>query len=156
MTAGTPALTDAERDAVRMAGELYCLIRDKVCGHGPSREADLAELTADVHRIQRLVMAQAAARLYPGEFRLMGEVIGGGRAAGERVAAAPATPDCPGFQWIGQSFATCDGCGKPAWEHGGEMRLREGAKLVIGGTGDWELRPWKPGEAEAIKRKWAR
>jgi hypothetical protein len=68
-------LTDAERDAVRLAGELFTLIRDEVCGHGPTRDADLAELTADVHRIQRLVMAQAAARLYPGEFRLMGEVI---------------------------------------------------------------------------------
>jgi hypothetical protein len=63
--------------------------------------------------------------------------------------------DCPGFKWIGQSFATCDGCGKPAWEHEGEMRLRKGAKLVSAGSeGDWELRPWKPGEAEAIKRKW--
>lgn len=63
-------------------------------------------------------------------------------------------PACRGFRWIGQSFATCDGCGKPAWEHDGMSRLRESAKLVLGGCGDWEVVPWKPGEAEAIKRKW--
>jgi hypothetical protein len=74
-------LTDAERKAIRLAGELYTFIRDEVCGNGLTRDADLAELTADVHRIQRLVMAQAAARLYPGEFRLMGGVIGGGSPA---------------------------------------------------------------------------
>jgi len=72
-----PALTDAERQAVRMAGELYTHIADKVCGHGPTRDADLAEVCADIHRVQRAVEAQAAARAYPGEFRLMGEVIGG-------------------------------------------------------------------------------
>ena len=43
--------------------------------------------------------------------------------------------------------------GRPAWEHEGEMRLRDGASFD-GGDGDWELRPWKPGEADAIKRKW--
>jgi len=76
-------LTDAERKAVRLAGELFTFIRDEVCGHGPARDADLAELAGDIasltaviHRIQYRVMAQAAPRLYPGEFRLMGEVIG--------------------------------------------------------------------------------
>lgn len=71
------ALTSAERRAIRVAGELFSLIRDEICGDGPTRDADLAELTADIHRMQHLVMAQAAARVYPGEFRLMGEVIGG-------------------------------------------------------------------------------
>jgi hypothetical protein len=70
-------LTDAERKAVRLAGELYTFIRDEVCGDGPAREPDLAELAADVHRIQYRVMAQASARMYPGELRLMGEVVGG-------------------------------------------------------------------------------
>jgi hypothetical protein len=83
-------LTEPERKAIRMAGELYAFIRDEVCGHGPTRDDDLAELAADitaltaiVHRIQHRVMAQAAARLYPGELRLMGEVISGGEAVGE-------------------------------------------------------------------------
>jgi hypothetical protein len=70
-------LTDPEREAVRMAGELYTHIQDKVCGNGPTRDEDLAELRAGIHHVQRLVMAQAAARLYPGELRLMGEVVGG-------------------------------------------------------------------------------
>lgn len=69
-------LTDAEREAVRMAGLLYTLFEDKVCGNGPTRDDDLAELRASVHHVQHWVMAQAAARLYPGELRLMGEVIG--------------------------------------------------------------------------------
>jgi TIR domain len=121
-------LTDAERKAVRLAGELYTLIRDEVCGDGPARDADLAELAADIHRIQHRVTAQAAARMYPGEFRLMGEVVSG-QAPASAAASEPAAEPCPGFQWIGQSFATCDRCGKPAWEHEGEMRaaVMEGA-----------------------------
>lgn len=79
----TGRLTDDERKAVRLAGELYTLIAERVCGHGPTREDDLAEVRASVHQVQRAVMAQAAARLHPGELRLMGEVIGGAR-AGDR------------------------------------------------------------------------
>ena len=65
-------LTDDERKAVRMAGELYSFIECHVCGNGSTRDDDLAELRASIHHVQRLVMAQAAARLHPGEFRLMG------------------------------------------------------------------------------------
>ena len=75
--AGKPALTDDERKAVRLAGELYTLIEREVCGHGPTRDDDLAELRASVHHVQNWVKAQAAARLYRGEFRLMGDVAGG-------------------------------------------------------------------------------
>lgn len=68
-------LTADEREAVRMAGGLYAHIAGKVCGNGPTRDDDLAELRASIHHVQHLMMAQAPARLYPGEFRLMGEVI---------------------------------------------------------------------------------
>jgi hypothetical protein len=34
------------------------------------------------------------------------------------------------------------------------MRLRDDA-TPFGDDSDWELRPWKPGEAEAIRRNWA-
>lgn len=27
------------------------------------------------------------------------------------------TLECWSFKWIGQSLETCDGCGKPYWEH---------------------------------------
>jgi hypothetical protein len=70
-------LTDAERKAIRLAGELYAHIEDWVCGDGDTRHDDLAELRASIHHVQRLVMAQAAARLHPGELRLLGEVVGG-------------------------------------------------------------------------------
>jgi hypothetical protein len=68
-------LTDDEREAVRQAGLLNQLISKRVVTNGPARAGDLAELTAAIHVIQRMVMAQAAARAYPGEFRLLGEVI---------------------------------------------------------------------------------
>jgi hypothetical protein len=67
-------LTDDEREAVRMAGLLYSHIRDNVCGKGPTRAGDLAEIAASIHDIQYRVTGQAAARLYPRELRLMGEV----------------------------------------------------------------------------------
>ncbi len=53
--------------------------------NGPTREEDLAELTATIHIIQRTVMAQAAARAYPGEFRLLGEVIPSERGRSQHV-----------------------------------------------------------------------
>jgi hypothetical protein len=63
-----------------------------------------------------------------------------------------APPVCEGFVWIGQSFATCDRCGQPAWDHEGEEVAVEGAGPF--GTGR-VVRPWKPGVAEAIRAKWA-
>lgn len=58
---------------------------------------------------------------------------------------------CEGFQWIGQSFATCDRCGQPAWEHDGE-------DVPVEGAGPFDTRrtarPWKPGQADAMRAKW--
>jgi len=85
---------------------------------------------------------------------------GATKPAGEGAGTpeAPEAPlraagECRGFRWIGQSFASCDGCGKPAWEHDGILQHRAGTPLSLGGD-NWELRPWAPGEAEARKRKW--
>jgi hypothetical protein len=79
-------LTDAERKAVRLAGELYSFIEREVCGHGPTREADLVEICTRIHDIQYRIEKQAAARLYPGEFRLMGEIIGALEPGGEAIS----------------------------------------------------------------------
>jgi Helix-turn-helix domain/Bacterial regulatory proteins, gntR family len=68
-------LTADERQAVRQAGLLYTLIAENVVADGPTRDADLAELRAAVHLIQRTVLAQGAARAFPQEFRLLGTVI---------------------------------------------------------------------------------
>lgn len=59
--------------------------------------------------------------------------------------------ECHWYVWVGQSFAYCDGdgCDKPAWEHDGERVPTH----PFGATPD-RLRPWKPGQAEAIRRKW--
>ena len=68
-------LTESERKAVRDSGLLFQLLANDIVGHGPTREADLTELTTAIHVIQRAVMAQAAARAYPGQYRPLGEVI---------------------------------------------------------------------------------
>ena len=68
-------LTDAEKEAVDMAGRLYTLIADLVVQGGPNREDDLAEIRTAIHHIQHAVMAQAAGRRYPGSFRLLGREI---------------------------------------------------------------------------------
>ncbi len=68
-------LTVAEREAVKLAGELYTLIAREIVPDGPARAADLAEVAAHVHAVQNAVKAQAAARLYPAEFRLLGEAL---------------------------------------------------------------------------------
>lgn len=59
-----------------MAGELYTHIADKVVGHGPTREIDLAELRELVHGIQDKILGrQISSRLYPGIYRMLGETI---------------------------------------------------------------------------------
>lgn len=45
---------------------------------------------------------------------------------GSSQEAEPKHP-CRGFQWVGQSFASCDGCGLPYWEHTHDTRMRDGA-----------------------------
>lgn len=68
-------LTPAEHTAVRDAGLLYTWIATHVIPDGPAREDDLAELRAQVPVIQRMVLAQAAARALPDEFRLLGGLV---------------------------------------------------------------------------------
>lgn len=67
-------LTTKEKAVVEKAGELWgdlCrIVSDDV-----TRNADLAELIVHIHAIQRYVMAQAAARAYPEDYRLMGDII---------------------------------------------------------------------------------
>lgn len=71
------ALTQYEHHAVELAGDLYTFIAQRVAGDGPSRDDDLAELRAHIHGIQHAVMAQAAARLHPHRYRLLGGELPG-------------------------------------------------------------------------------
>lgn len=67
-------LTAAEVDVVMTLGRVW----NEMCtivGHGPTRDADLSEIVAHIHTLQRTVLGQAAARAYPDQFRLLGEVL---------------------------------------------------------------------------------
>jgi hypothetical protein len=86
-------LTEAEHKAVTLAGELFTHLARQVVGTGPTREADLRELAAHIHGIQHTVMSQAAARLYPGTYRLLGEVLRPEPPATSRIITIPADPE---------------------------------------------------------------
>lgn len=70
----TTGLTTDEQLAIDLAGTLWGVLC-RIVGHGPTRDADLAELIAPIHLIQRYVGSQAAARAHPHEFRLLGETL---------------------------------------------------------------------------------
>ena len=57
---------------------------------------------------------------------------------------------CAGFQWIGQSFAHCDNCGKPYWDHSHEDRLGRGGPFSGGSRRTVITRK----QAEVCRRKW--
>lgn len=68
----------------------------------------------------------------------------------------PKAPCAEGFHWIGQSFACCDKCGLPAWEHEGHATARRPESPWSSAPDEeyWVLKPWAPGEREACRRKW--
>lgn len=53
--------------------------------------------------------------------------------------------ECRAFQWIGQSIATCDGCGKPIFEHDGDSHSHGGPF-----SGTFLLKPFD----EAVIANW--
>lgn len=67
-------MTDEERALVYDLGQIWNRICN-VVGDGPTRDADLAEMIPHIHALQRNIMAQAASRMYPGEFRTLGESL---------------------------------------------------------------------------------
>lgn len=69
---------------------------------------------------------------------------------------------CRIFAWIGQSFESCDGCGKPYWEHlfdptyGGETGTYR-VKHYVEYQDRWEWRrvnPITPDGRAATRAKW--
>lgn len=68
-------LTEAEHRAIELTAELWNLLVQEVLGMEASRDGDTAELCVHIHGIQRAVLAQAAARAYPGKYRLLGGII---------------------------------------------------------------------------------
>jgi hypothetical protein len=68
------ALTPLEHAALGVTVELVNLLGE-IIGEEKTREGDLGEVVHHVHAIQHMIMAQAAARAYPSELRLLGELI---------------------------------------------------------------------------------
>jgi hypothetical protein len=63
---------------------------------GPTRNDDLAEVRAAVHVVQRAVLAQAAARACPVEFRLLGGVLPGAGPRNRQAGAEAVNEDRDG------------------------------------------------------------
>lgn len=106
-------LTDDERMAGRLAGELWNLLCT-IVGPGPTRDADLGELVVHVHAIQQAVMSQAAGRAFPSEFRLLGKSLHPAETADVK-AAAPSPADIA--ERVGQALADLiAACNKKAAE----------------------------------------
>ena len=63
-------LTDKEIEAVRMIGQAVELVRSEF---GEDYNIlDSQQLIALAHSLQRFILANAAARIYPSEFRVLG------------------------------------------------------------------------------------
>jgi hypothetical protein len=73
-------LTAEERELVQDLGRIYTRMMDVVRDER-TRDDDLREIRFHIHGLQRMLMAQAAARAYPSEFRL----LGGGVSRNEEV-----------------------------------------------------------------------
>lgn len=71
MASESDLLTVEEREALDLSGKLANLCR-RIVGSGPQADHDWNELAARIHAVQHTIMAQAAARAYPQEFRLLG------------------------------------------------------------------------------------
>lgn len=67
-------LTDDEKEAMRLSGQLANLC-GRIIGNGPQAENDWAEMAYRIHGVQHMILAQAAARAYPKEYRLLGGTL---------------------------------------------------------------------------------
>lgn len=74
-------LTETEHTVLELLAEAWNLLVSEVVADGPSRDGDLAEIAADVHRLQARVMSQAAGRAHPDLYRMLGGELGPGAIA---------------------------------------------------------------------------
>jgi hypothetical protein len=70
--ASADLLTEAEHTALAMTRDLANQVTLHVIASGREFRADHSEFTRHIHAIQHMIMAQAAARAYPEEYRLLG------------------------------------------------------------------------------------
>jgi hypothetical protein len=62
-----------------------------------------------------------------------------------------AVTDPHGFRWVGQSFASCDGCGQPYWEHDYDERPGPGSRPF---NARWVYVPITDEQKAAVKARW--
>lgn len=67
-------LTPAEHKALGLTAELWNLFVQEIVGNGETRIQDSSEFASHIHDIQHTIMAQAAARAYPDQLRLLGSM----------------------------------------------------------------------------------
>jgi hypothetical protein len=82
-------LTTDEHQAVDMLAKFWNHTVSKVVGHDVTRSADLSEIVFHVHALQRMIMANAAARCCPGQYR----TLGGNETAARQSEETHALPD---------------------------------------------------------------
>lgn len=58
---------------------------------------------------------------------------------------------CDGFRYIGQPLSSCDGCGRPYWEHTHDRQMRPGAGPFD--PDPWVLVPITVEKAQAMRRR---
>jgi DnaJ-class molecular chaperone len=66
-------LTDLERLTIDALGNVWNALCS-IVGNDGSRLGDLGEAVVHIHALQHMIMAQAAARAYPNEYRQLGLV----------------------------------------------------------------------------------
>lgn len=66
------SLTQAEHEAISLSARLWSLIVNEIVSDGAGKAGDLEEIAAAIHVIQRAILANSAAREYPGLYRLLG------------------------------------------------------------------------------------
>jgi hypothetical protein len=69
----TDLLTEAEHEALAITAALAERL-PPIFGNGPTTGIDLTVAWNHIHAVQRMILAQAAARAYPDRYRLLGGV----------------------------------------------------------------------------------
>lgn len=67
-------LTVAEIEAMDLLTTFWRKMEHEVIGHEDTRHQDMSELVIHIHALQQAIMSQVASRIYPMQYRALGEV----------------------------------------------------------------------------------
>lgn len=71
---GIEFLTKEEKEIIEDLAKLWTKITQTI-GNDITREGDTKEAIILIHALQNMILAQAACRVYPTEYRLLGEIL---------------------------------------------------------------------------------